>query len=82
MKEKLKPCPFCGTYPELEIYYPCGCSEYDEQTRIICRNTKCLINPSTGYIESFEWIEGPPHEYKRIDNGERTCNIWNKRTNK
>ena len=41
MNKNLKPCPFCGTYPNLE---------YDEHIKkfwINCNNPKCKIWPCT-----------------------------------
>jgi hypothetical protein len=79
---KLLPCPFCGENPTKEVSYQIGCAESEETVKIFCLNPDCPINPSTGEIPSFKWIEGKgndPHRYERIDKGERAIKAWNTR---
>jgi len=38
---KLKPCPFCGAYPNLHL------DKYEEMWYVSCDNNKCKILPIT-----------------------------------
>lgn len=51
MKIELKPCPFCGALPNMEIGYPTDRPE-TLYYAIMCDNIKCAVQPTTDYYTS------------------------------
>ena len=48
MKEKLKPCPFCGEIPEV--------LKYEEKYYISCRDYNCKVNPITNFRKTKKTV--------------------------